>query len=208
MRKLILTLAVFGVCAVPAHAVKLEGVEHEIAVCSKIEDGIKRLECFDAIVSSKGLSANDKKDESNNQWEIITDKSKIDDSESVIIATKSVEPIEGRYKRERIEPIIYIRCQENKTDVFVNFNMFLGTRTINVTERIDSSKAKNENWYLSTDNKAIFKKSPIQFIKSLFGHNKLLLQLTPYNENPRIVEFNISGLEDIIEPLQKACKWK
>lgn len=207
MRKLILALAVFGVCAVPAHAVKLEGVEHEIAVCSKIKDGIKRLECFDAIVATKDLSAYGQKNKSNKQWEIITDKSKIDDSETVIIATKSIEPIEGRYGSKK-EPYFAIRCKENKTDVIVSFGMFLDTESMIVTERIDSEEVNVEYWSISTNKESILNQHPIQFIKTLFGHDKLLLQVVPYNENQKIVEFNISGIEDIIEPLQKACKWE
>ena len=207
MKKFLLTLVVVGMCIPPVCAAPLEGIEHDIAVCSKIEDRIKRLECFDTIVATKGLSAYGQKNKSNNQWEIIKDKSKIDDSETVIIATKSIEPIEDRYGSKK-EPYFAIRCKENKTDVIVAFGMFLDTESMIVTERIDSEEVRVEYWSISNNKESILNQHPIQFIKSLFGHDKLLLQVMPYNENQKIVEFNISGIEDITEPLQKACKWE
>lgn len=43
---------------------------------------------------------------------------------------------------------------------------------------------------------------------SLFGNESSLVQVIPYGESPITAEFNISNLEDVIEPLQKACNWK
>ena len=150
MKKFLLTLVVVGMCIPPVCAAPLEGIEHDIAVCSKIEDRIKRLECFDTIVATKGLSAYGQKNKSNNQWEIIKDKSKIDDSETVIIATKSIEPIEDRYGSKK-EPYFAIRCKENKTDVIVAFGMFLDTESMIVTERIDSEEVRVEYWSISNN---------------------------------------------------------
>lgn len=208
MRKICLLMAVIALSCQVAYAEKLEGLEAGLARCSEIKEGIKRLECFDSLVKSQTITAKESKEETKNQWNIYVDTSKIDDSQKIHISTQSIEPIVGRYSREQLYPTLWLRCQENRTDLFVVWDMFLGTNSISVTERIDAEKAKNSRWAISTDNKAIFKNNAIAFIKSLFGHDKLLLQLTPYGENTRIVEFSITGLEDIIEPLQKACHWK
>lgn len=40
MKKFLLTLVVVGMCISPVCAAPLEGIEHDIAVCSKIEDRV------------------------------------------------------------------------------------------------------------------------------------------------------------------------
>ena len=208
MRKLWLFVTVIVLSCQVAYAEKLEGLEAGLARCSQIEDGIKRLECFDSLVKSEAIAAQESKAETRNQWDVYVDTSKIDDSRKIHLSTQAIEPIVGRYSREQLYPTLWIRCQENRTELFVAWDMFLGTNSISVTERIDAEKAKNSQWSISTDSKAIFHHNAIAFIKSLLGHDKLLLQLTPFGENTRLVEFTITGLEDVIEPLQKACHWK
>ncbi|OUD12035.1 hypothetical protein TPSD3_12930 [Thioflexithrix psekupsensis] len=34
-----------------------------------------------------------------------------------------------------------------------------------------------------------------------------MIRVTPYGKNPAEVTFDVSGLEQVIEPLQKACNW-
>lgn len=140
-------------------------------------------------------------------WRTTYDTSKIDDSKNVYISTEAINPIKGKFGRD-VTPQLWIRCMENKTEAFVTMYMFISTQDVSVIHRIDSNKAITTKWSTSTDHKAIFSKNNIKFIKSLFNHDNLLIRVTPYGESPRDIEFNISGLEDIIEPLQKACGWK
>ncbi len=177
-------------------------LEAKINLCSKIENNIERLECYDNITNSeKSLSSNQLKN-----WNVRTDTSKLTDETNVYITTSSIDPIKNQFG-QRISPTLILRCAENTTNLFVTWEMFLGTDTIEITERIDKEKVKKSTWTISTDHKASFKRQPIDFIKKLEGKQVLLLELTPYGESPRMVEFDITGIEEVITPLKNACNW-
>jgi type VI secretion system protein VasI len=78
-----------------------------------------------------------------------------------------------------------------------------------VTTRIDDLRAETRSWVESTNNEALglWRGSGISFIRSMFGHDVLLVQATPFNDNTIIIEFPITGVEDAIKPLREACHW-
>jgi len=94
-----------------------------------------------------------------------------------------------------------LRCENNKTNAYIPTGMFLGTDSIRVTSRLGKNKAKKKNWNISTDNKALFVRKPIGFIKNLMKNKTLLLEFVPYAESRRLIEFDITGLPDEIKKL-------
>ena len=178
----------------------------KIAKCAMKNSDASRLICFDALSQSLGVDKPKNKTTSKGKWLVSESKSLIDDSLTVTLMLSSAETITTSYRRQ-IYPTMILRCSENKTNAFVNWNMFLGSDSKRVLVRIDKKKAKTQRWYVSTDSKAIFAPKDISFIKSLFGHEKILMQLTPYNESPRMATFEIGGLKEAIKPLRKACGW-
>ncbi|WP_439090421.1 type VI secretion system-associated protein TagO [Serratia bockelmannii] len=95
-----------------------------------------------------------------------------------------------------------------KTELFINWETFLGIDGTRVLTRIDSQKAVNRTWQISTDNKATFYSGQtISFIKELMKSKKMFVQITPYGENPAQTTFDLSGLSTAIKPLREACKW-
>ncbi len=172
----------------------------EFNFCRDINDNKSRLECFDKIGSEKETI------QTKSKWVLHTDVSKIDDSKRVILHVISSDEIEG-VLGNNTNPVLLLRCQENKTEVFVNTDVFLGIGEISVTSRIDKQKAVTTKALTSSDNKAFFISKPISFIKNLMAGERVLFKLTPYNSSPIIFEFNIAGLESEIKPLREACNW-
>jgi type VI secretion system protein VasI len=41
----------------------------------------------------------------------------------------------------------------------------------------------------------------------LFGGNRLYVRATPYSESAVDGVFNITAIEEVIQPLRKACGW-
>lgn len=79
-----------------------------------------------------------------------------------------------------------------------------------VDYRIDDNPADYRSMEESSDNKALGLWSggrSIPFIKSLFGGETIFMRASPFNESPVEMTFNISGLEEAIEPLREACGW-
>lgn len=182
-------------------------INKSVAVCAALNDSVKRLDCFDSLAKKEGLAEETTQTKTDSKWVMEESHSKIDDSRKVVIALKSSNEIEGRLSRLAPRTLI-LRCLENKTSVIVGLNMFLGSDPIRVTQRFDKKKATKRRWDLSTDHEAMFHRKPIGFIREIMKHKKLLLELIPYNESPRLLEFDISGLSNVIKPLQEACHWK
>ena len=98
------------------------------------------------------------------------------------------------------------RCQSNKTNVYINWGEYLGREAIVLT-RIGNNKANTSKWGISTDSKATFNNKPITFLKTMSKSNKLVAQITPYNESPVTAIFDISGLDNALKPLRETCNW-
>ncbi|WP_157018348.1 type VI secretion system-associated protein TagO [Mesorhizobium xinjiangense] len=47
----------------------------------------------------------------------------------------------------------------------------------------------------------------IPVIKQMLGKSRMIVRMTPYNENPFTATFDITGLENEIAPLRDACQW-
>ncbi|MUA19399.1 hypothetical protein GNE63_15320 [Klebsiella pneumoniae] len=46
------------------------------------------------------------------------------------------------------------------------------------------------------------------FAPSLAKSEKMFARITPYNESPVSVTFELTGLNNALKPLQQACGWK
>jgi len=177
-----------------------------VAKCATEESDASRLICYDALADYFGVQKPKTTTTTDGKWLVTESKSKIDDSVTVTLMLNSSETITTSYHQE-VYPVMVLRCAENRTNAYVDWQMFLGMDSTRVLTRLDKQKARTRTWLLSTDNKATFAPKNIGFIKSMFGHEKILMQLTPYGESPRMATFEIGGLKEAIKPLRKACGW-
>ena len=142
----------------------------------------------------------------NGKWDVSITTSEIDDSQKVILMLSSDNTILASYKTTR--PTLILRCSENKTEAYVSWDTFLGTRSAKILSRYDKEKAHTRSWGISTDNKASFAPGGnVSYIKKLLKHKKLLLQVTPYSDSPVTAKFDLRGINEAIKPLRKACHW-
>lgn len=139
-------------------------------------------------------------------WYVKTHKSAIDDSTNVTLSRQAFNGFTDAFGPS-IVPTLVIRCHENKTDVIVNWKTYLGLDSTRMTTRLDTEKAQTKTWSISSDNKAVFARSPIGFVKGMLDNSVMLVRITPYGENPETVEFGLNGLKEDIKPLREACGW-
>ena len=100
-----------------------------------------------------------------------------------------------------------VRCQNTRTEVFISWRTFLGTRGLEVTTRIDKSPALTSYWSVSTDNVASFMPQPVTTLKKFEGASRFLVNLTPYGEGPITAVFDISGSREAFNDIRRDCKW-
>lgn len=203
MRKKLLVLLILS-ATTTIHADPLK----DIAKCAAKDADGERLICYDELAEKLNVSKPKvTMNETKGKWESVEKRSPVDDSLNVTLFLDASEEIEGRLSIQKVTPYLVIRCSENKTSAYIKWDRYLGIGDTSVLTRIDKNKAQTRRWDLSTDNEATFAPKAIGFIKSLFDHDKLLAQVTPYGDSPVRTSFEIAGLKESIKPLRAACNW-
>lgn len=172
--------------------------------CLDIHDNKARLACYD---KQAGYEEDPKPSPTldNGNWRKIEEISPVDDSKTVILSLSTDDKV--RRGVMSASPLLLIRCQQNKTSLYIDWGTFITTGRISILTRIDKEKAQTSTWLMSTDNEASFAPQAINLIKNLLGKETLTTQVTPYNDSTYTVKFNISGLENAIKPVREACGW-
>lgn len=177
----------------------------EVAQCAVVKGDLARLDCYDKIARKYKLNSPQTKkvdvtDVGN--WMILDEINPIDDSRTV---TLILEATSGKSKWNK-NIFLAARCKSNTTNFYIGWNDYLGSEAYVLT-RIGNKKAVTSEWSLSTDKKATFHTKPIHFLKNMSKADKLIAQITPYNESPVTATFDTSGLNNALKPLRETCNW-
>lgn len=205
-------LACYDEAVTPTRTKTLEKFESRDQCRDEAREG-KRLDCYDRFFSPTFAGAKVKKQDDDSvrgvgNWQTDIKTSPIDDSKNVVISLNGNDSFRAPFG-QTTTPTLYIACREKKTELFINWDVYLGLDETTMIYRIDKQKAVNKVWSISTDTKAVFYSGKaIDFIKSLRAGQTLFTQITPYNENPVSTTFNLNGLSEAIKPVQESCGWK
>ena len=147
------------------------------------------------------------------EWQVSEETSSFDDSRSVYLRLNSSDTVTTRFGGGQTTPSLHLRCPEKTTSLFiVAGGQFLSDIQGygEVDYRIDDQAAGRWSMDSSTDNQALGLwngSTAIPQIKRLFGGDRLVVRLTPFNESPLEFAFPISGVETAVAPLRNACQW-
>lgn len=185
-------------------------IESELQSCSLLHDDARRLACYDEVYSSISPAESVASDFGvHGHWWVYKEDSPIDDSVNVFMSLSAIDEIPDGYGKS-VTPMLHIRCKENTTALYISWDRFIGSGEAYITYRIDKNKAQRQFWSISTDHQATGKwrgGSSIPFIKKLLDSKSLLVNVTPYGDNPVLVNFDVSGIESAIKPLREECRW-
>ncbi|RJL44582.1 type VI secretion protein [Pectobacterium carotovorum] len=213
-KKYLFTAMSFLLCS-GSFAAELNLSNDEILACKSISDSKQRLACFDKVdkkAEAPVSQKNDANDDSNptgdvGKWVINKEQSPLDDSWNVYVYQNAEEPIRGQFGQP-VMPTLFLTCKEGKTNLFLNWDSYLGLDETYMTHRVDSQKPVKKTWNISTDNKAVFYTGKtILFIQELMKSKSLYTTIVPYSESPVSARFDLTGLSEAIKPLRGACKW-
>ena len=112
-------------------------------------------------------------------------------------------------------PTLYVRCRDNKTDVYINWDNYLDGNSGDfrdnrhvVTLRIGDGDPFTVRASVSTDNEATFFPSPIpSILRPAANADTLAARTTPYNESPQTAVFNVTGIRAALSDVSAACNW-
>jgi len=117
-----------------------------------------------------------------------------------------------------------LRCQDGKTDLFIDWGEFISTQNRIVEWRIGEAEAVTSEWNISTDYEAtffpgftersatccpfIYTTHPVSTtIKAMFGEKLFVARVTPYAESRMTAVFDITGIEHAVANVREACSW-
>ena len=204
-KKMLRTILILGLIFVSSTV--FAGTKEDIGKCAANNSDALRLICYDDLAILLGVDKPiTKVTTGEGKWLVREIRSPIDDSVNVYVSITANETVKSGYNK--VSPELYMRCKENETNVYLTWNLYLGSEQIKMLTRFDKLKANKDGWAVSTDYKTVFLiGSNIEYIKKIMKHDKLLTQITPYGESPVMATFDVSGLSEAIKPLRKACHW-
>ncbi len=144
--------------------------------------------------------------ESIGSWAAKSDTNKMtDETDYVAMNTSSDKYNKSGSSRETT---LVLRCSNNKTEAYLSFNDYMGSRDPVITMRLDGGKPTKKTWGGAEGGDAAFSPQAVQFIKELSKHKKAVFGFEPYGSTMQIVEFDITGIDKVTEKLASSCKWK
>lgn len=206
----------FTLLAAPcARAEEKIDVLEEIQKCAQIVGRIERLICFDEASKRMGFlteeqaAREEKILEKYGFWEV-TKRKTATGEEIIYLKNNAAEEVKLQSGMRRL-PTFVIMCKHGRTDTYLDWKSRLspyylgGFSKMTVVYQIDSGERRQATWDLSTDRQAAFVPEPMEFIKELRKHEKLILQITPMQELAQTIVFDISGLDKVLEILVSSC---
>jgi hypothetical protein len=134
---------IFGSTA--SNAAPPQAITEEVKSCKAISNDQERLKCFDSLFADKPNPPNAAdKSASEGNWQIEESKSPTDGSSQVVAAN-----LVG-------DTVLILRCKEQTTEAaFSTKYNYLGSRTVDVTLRINDDKSFKQVWKASIDGRAM-----------------------------------------------------
>jgi hypothetical protein len=181
--------------------------EAALKKCAAIEEPLRRLECFDALTEKKGYRPQLPKS-SSAAWTVTEEVSPVDDS-AIVTASRDADGELLAWPGKKVTPTLILRCQSRRLEVFVSTGMAEAGDSTEVTLRFDKQPAYAERWSHSTSGNALFlpgaPSTELDFVSKLRAHEKLLIQVTPYNSSPTMTTFTLAGTAEAAERVKRAC---
>lgn len=148
------------------------------------------------------------------KWTLETATSSMNDTKVVFIYVDANDGF--RFASRYIVPRLYSRCKENQLELLINIGVMpaLKYSQINaamyaqIQARFDKNPVSVMDMDLSTNNEALFFRSPLEMVNLMKNHTTLLVQFTPVGSSPETVKFDLTGIDKAIMPVLQECQIK
>lgn len=205
MRLMVLSVAMLA--TVGAVNAAKENEIYDTMACMAQPDADARLSCNAKLQAGEDPF----KDIPTGRWRIKVDKNPLHDTKTVVASLYASEGDNSRGDRVQL----FARCDSNETEAYIAWITYLGNDSGDfrnewkrVTVRIGDAKAKTERWLLSTNSQSTFAPGwGGSFLKEIAAVDRLIVQTTPFKENPIMAIFDTRGAKEAFKELSEACGW-
>lgn len=185
----------------------------DLKYCAVIPERSERIVCYDRVAVDLGIIDDKKQKEQADElarfgfWSVST---RVNDMQEKIISLKVDSDQEAitnaGYKRI---PTFAVECKNRNTEVFMDWKSPLEIssriKNIVITFKVDNLTKVTEEWELSLDLSSAFAPKPVEFVRNLKGRERLVIEVTPYNEATQAMSFDIRNFEPALNVLIKEC---
>jgi Type VI secretion system VasI, EvfG, VC_A0118 len=180
-----------------SHALAPQAITEEVKACKAISNDQQRLKCFDSLFADKrNQTKPSEKSANEDNWSIEESKSPTDGSLQIVAAN-----LVG-------DTVLILRCKDQTTEAaFSTRYNYLGSRSVDVTLRINDDKPFKEVWKASMDGRAAFASDAVEFIRMLPDNAKLFVRTSRADGKTREANFNLGNVSDIKTKIAHACAW-
>jgi hypothetical protein len=111
-----------------------------------------------------------------------------------------------------VRPVLGVRCFSRNTEVFVvidwpaSVEPAAGRHTVRIG--FDDGDAAAQAWFESDNGQALFAPDGVAMSRRLARARTMRFGFTPYNAPPVVAEFDVTGVDEVIESVARACRWK
>jgi hypothetical protein len=174
-----------------------QAIPEEAKACKAISNDQQRLKCFDGLFADKPNQPNaDDKSANEGNWQIEEGKSPTDGSPLIVAANLVADTV------------LILRCKDQTTEAaFSTKYNYLGSRSVDVTLRINNEKPFKEVWKASIDGRAAFAPKAEDFIRMLPDNAKLFIKTSRSDGKTKEANFNLGKISDIRTKIARACDW-
>ncbi|MDO8454386.1 MAG: type VI secretion system-associated protein TagO [Sulfurimonas sp.] len=180
----------------------------DMSECNKIENSVKRIECYDNATIKHNVAVENKTIQSSgeNRWNVSENRDPITDATVVTFINYATS---GKGRLGDSIPLI-VKCSSNsKPELYINWSSYLGNE-VYVTSRFGKEKSKHVEWAMSTNNQASFypniEYDGMPILNKLIENNEFVARVIPYNESQITAIFDLSGFMNASNPYRSICK--
>ena len=147
-------------------------------------------------------------------WFMAEARDEMTDFQNIRASVLAENTIRDRFSRGPINPILLVECRDNETMIYVNWRRYITTGGIynqhTVRYRIDEQQPVTAQWQVSTSHDAtgLWRGRGIPLVRSLRDSTRLIVETTPYGDNPVRATFDITGINEVAAAVSERCSWR
>ncbi len=170
-----------------------------MALCKNIKSDGDRLKCFNSLTVAPSQEKRNT-EPAKMEWSVTESRAPLDDSPQVVGTLRAIEGSAG----------LFIRCQERKTEAFFyagDYDYLGAGSGLETTIRINDGQATVTRWSPSSNGKAAFAASAVQFIRALPDQGTVFIRVVGYNGTHHDAKFSLGDVSPIRDRIAAACNW-
>lgn len=142
------------------------------------------------------------------EWATVSNTDPMTD-EKVTVAILSPKLITGTPDWRRDSVSMVVRCAQNTTVAYINWNNFVNNERHEVTYRIGDDAPVSRRWDVSTDYKSTFLPNPVSLLKQLIEvkPDSFIVRTRPHSEGYHTLTFDMSQIETGLAEVRQDCNW-